>query len=169
MVSAASPGPISRRFERARRLVYFEDQYLWSQDAAQALAEALRQHPDLRVVGVVPRYPDRAGRVSGEPSRLGRARVIEILRRAGGDRVGIYDLENRDGTPIYVHAKACVVDDVWLMVGSDNLNRRSWTHDSELSCSVIDATARRTRTARPRRSRRRCAPTCPRHPSAPLA
>jgi hypothetical protein len=26
------------------------------------------------------------------------------------------------------------------MVGSDNLNRRSWTHDSEISCAVIDAT-----------------------------
>jgi phosphatidylserine/phosphatidylglycerophosphate/cardiolipin synthase-like enzyme len=129
-----------KAFQRARRLVYFEDQYLWSQDAAQALAEALRRYPDLRVVGVVPRYPDRAGRVSGEPSRLGRARVIDILRRAGGDRVGIYDLENSGGTPIYVHAKACVVDDVWLMIGSDNLNRRSWTHDSELSCSVIDTT-----------------------------
>ena len=29
------------------------------------------------------------------------------------------------------------------MVGSDNLNRRSWTHDSELSCAVIDDDARR--------------------------
>jgi phosphatidylserine/phosphatidylglycerophosphate/cardiolipin synthase-like enzyme len=33
----------------------------------------------------------------------------------------------------------CVIDDVLLVVGSDNLNRRSWTHDSEISCSVIDA------------------------------
>ena len=45
-----------------------------------------------------------------------------------------------DGTPIYVHAKVCVIDDVWMIVGSDNVNRRSWTHDSELSCAVIDAT-----------------------------
>ena len=37
-----------------------------------------------------------------------------------------------------MHAKVCVVDDVWASVGSDNVNRRSWTHDSELSCAVID-------------------------------
>jgi len=36
------------------------------------------------------------------------------------------------------HAKVCVIDDLLLVVGSDNLNRRSWTHDSEISCSVID-------------------------------
>ena len=29
---------------------------------------------------------------------------------------------------------------VWAIVGSDNLNLRSWTHDSELSCAVLDAT-----------------------------
>jgi len=37
-----------------------------------------------------------------------------------------------------VHAKVCVVDDVWAAVGSDNFNRRSWTHDSEITCAVID-------------------------------
>jgi phosphatidylserine/phosphatidylglycerophosphate/cardiolipin synthase-like enzyme len=49
-------------------------------------------------------------------------------------------LENVHGTPIYIHAKVCVIDDVWMEVGSDNLNRRSWTHDSELSCAVLDTT-----------------------------
>lgn len=30
------------------------------------------------------------------------------------------------------------MDDWWASVGSDNFNRRSWTHDSELSAVVID-------------------------------
>jgi phosphatidylserine/phosphatidylglycerophosphate/cardiolipin synthase-like enzyme len=88
----------------------------------------------------VPRHPERGGRAISAANRVGREHVTEILRRAGGDRVAVYDLENADGTPIYVHAKVCVIDDVLVVVGSDNLNRRSWTHDSEISCSVIDAT-----------------------------
>lgn len=127
-----------KAFRRARRLVYLEDQYLWSQQAAHALADALERHRELHVVAVVPRYPDRGGRATSAASRIGREYVTDILRRVGGDRVAIYDLENDDGKPIYVHAKVCVIDDVLLVVGSDNLNRRSWTHDSEISCSVID-------------------------------
>jgi phosphatidylserine/phosphatidylglycerophosphate/cardiolipin synthase-like enzyme len=51
----------------------------------------------------------------------------------------VYDIE-RDRMPIYVHAKVCIIDDVWMTIGSDNLNRRSWTHDSELSCAILDDT-----------------------------
>jgi phosphatidylserine/phosphatidylglycerophosphate/cardiolipin synthase-like enzyme len=65
--------------------------------------------------------------------------VLHRLFAAGAGRVAVYDLENVEGTPIYVHSKVCIVDDVWMAVGSDNLNRRSWTHDSELSCAVVDA------------------------------
>jgi phosphatidylserine/phosphatidylglycerophosphate/cardiolipin synthase-like enzyme len=128
-----------KAFARARRLVYLEDQYLWSTAAARALAAALRASPDLHVVVVVPRYPDPDGAIAGPASRIGRERVLDTLFRAGPGRVAVYDLENDAGTPIYVHSKVCIVDDVWLAVGSDNLNRRSWTHDSEISCSVIDS------------------------------
>jgi phosphatidylserine/phosphatidylglycerophosphate/cardiolipin synthase-like enzyme len=125
---------------RARRLVYLEDQYLWSSHAAETLAEALRREPELHLVAVVPRCPEQEGKVAEASETIGRQRVLRTLYRAGGDRVAVYDLENTDGTPIYVHAKVCVVDDTWLEVGSDNLNRRSWTHDSELSCALLDAT-----------------------------
>ena len=37
-----------------------------------------------------------------------------------------------------MHAKTCVIDDVWATVGSDNFNRRSWTWDSELGIAVLD-------------------------------
>jgi phosphatidylserine/phosphatidylglycerophosphate/cardiolipin synthase-like enzyme len=38
---------------------------------------------------------------------------------------------------VYVHAKVCVVDDAWCTIGSGNLNLRSWTFDTELSCAVV--------------------------------
>jgi phosphatidylserine/phosphatidylglycerophosphate/cardiolipin synthase-like enzyme len=41
---------------------------------------------------------------------------------------------------VYVHAKVAVFDDVWAAVGSANLNRRSWSHDSELTAAVLDDT-----------------------------
>jgi Phosphatidylserine/phosphatidylglycerophosphate/cardiolipin synthases and related enzymes len=52
--------------------------------------------------------------------------------------VAFYGLENPDGIPVYVHAKVCVIDDQWASVGSDNFNRRSWTHDSEVTAAISD-------------------------------
>ncbi|MDQ4143513.1 MAG: phospholipase D family protein [Actinomycetota bacterium] len=129
-----------KALRRARRLVYVEDQYLWSRHAAEAFAEALDRSPELHLIVVVPRFPERPGRVSEAGENIGRAHFIETVRSAGRERFAIYDLENVHGVPIYVHAKVCVIDDVWLEVGSDNLNRRSWTHDSELSCVILDST-----------------------------
>jgi phosphatidylserine/phosphatidylglycerophosphate/cardiolipin synthase-like enzyme len=130
----------AKAFQRARRLIYVEDQYLWSEEVARTLADALRRSPALRLIAVVPRYPDQDGRISGPPNRIGQQAALELVRAAGGDRVAVYDLENEAGTPIYVHAKVCVIDDVWATIGSDNLNRRSWTHDSELAAAVLDPT-----------------------------
>ncbi len=130
-----------KAFARARGLIYLEDQYLWSRPVADVIASALRDQPDLHVIAVVPRYPDHGGTITGMPTILGRSQVIRACAAAGGDRFAVYDLENHQGTPVYVHAKVVVIDDVWAMVGSDNLNRRSWTHDSELSIAVLDAQA----------------------------
>jgi phosphatidylserine/phosphatidylglycerophosphate/cardiolipin synthase-like enzyme len=127
-----------KAFDRARRIIYLEDQYLWSFHAARCITDALRRAPDLHVVIVIPRFPDPDGTVAGDASRIGREHVLDSLHAAGDGRVAVYDLENEAGTPIYVHSKVCVIDDLWLAVGSDNLNRRSWTHDSEISCALVD-------------------------------
>jgi phosphatidylserine/phosphatidylglycerophosphate/cardiolipin synthase-like enzyme len=133
---------VARAYEKAFRLaeslIYVEDQYLWSHTVARGIADALRRSPTLRVIAVVPRYPDDDSATSGPPNRLGQLRAMEMLHQAGPGRVAVFDLENSRSVPIYVHAKVCVVDDVWMTCGSDNFNRRSWTNDSELTCAVID-------------------------------
>jgi len=128
----------SRAFARAHRLIYIEDQYFWSELVADTLAEALRREPGLHVIAVVPRYPEEDNRISGPPMLHGQRQAWDRLREAGGDRFAMFDLENAAGTPVYVHAKVCVVDDEWMTCGSDNLNLRSWTHDSEITCAVVD-------------------------------
>ena len=137
-----------RAFAQARKLVYIEDQYLWSDDVARTIAAALRRQPDLQVIAVVPRHPDQDGRWSGPPNRIGQLAAVHLLRAAGGPRFGVFDLHNERGVPVYVHAKICIVDDTWMTCGSDNFNRRSWTHDSELTCAVMDADGRLPRELR---------------------
>ena len=131
---------LQKAIGRAERLIYIEDQYLWSSEVAECLAGRLAARPELQLIMVVPRWPDADGTLTGPPNRIGQLAALGRLRAAGGGRVGAYDIENPQGCPTYVHAKVCVIDDVWVMVGSDNFNLRSWTHDSELSCSVLDRT-----------------------------
>ena len=124
--------------QRAHSLIYVEDQYFWADDVVTCFADAMRESPQLRLLVVVPHHPDQNGRVALPLNLYGRQQALALLSGAGGDRVAVYGIENACGTPIYVHAKACVIDDLWASVGSDNINRRSWTHDSELSCAVVD-------------------------------
>lgn len=127
-----------KALRRARALIYLEDQYLWSAHVVRSFAETLIANPRLRLIAVVPSFPDQDGRLTLPLNLIGRITALDRLRRAGGGRVAVYGLENHAGTPVYVHAKACVIDDVWASVGSDNVNLRSWTHDSELGCAVLD-------------------------------
>jgi phosphatidylserine/phosphatidylglycerophosphate/cardiolipin synthase-like enzyme len=133
---------VARGYEKAvglaESLMYVEDQYFWNAGIVASFADALRRSPTLRLVVVVPMQPDQDGRFTKPPNLVGRQQAIDLVRRAGGDRVGVYGIENHRGVPVYVHAKVAIIDDVWASVGSDNINRRSWTHDSELACAIVD-------------------------------
>ncbi len=128
----------TKAVRRARRLVYVEDQYLWGHHIGNVFTAALHEQPDLRVIAVVPLHPDRSDAMARTPQLLGRRRAMAEMFAAAPGRVAVYGIENHAGTPVYVHAKCCVVDDTWTTIGSDNFNRRSWTHDSELSAVVVD-------------------------------
>jgi phosphatidylserine/phosphatidylglycerophosphate/cardiolipin synthase-like enzyme len=128
----------SKALLRARRLIYIEDQYLWGHHVGDVFTRALRDNPELLVVAVLPRFPDVSGALARTPELLGRRRAMLEMMRAAPGRVAVYGIENHAGTPVYVHAKVCVIDDTWCTIGSDNFNRRSWTHDSELSAVVVD-------------------------------
>lgn len=41
--------------------------------------------------------------------------------------------------PVYVHAKVGIVDDLWMTIGSANLNNRGFINDAELNVAVVDA------------------------------
>ena len=124
--------------DRARSLIYVEDQYFWSDEIALLYEQALRRARNLRLIVVVPRHPDRNGQISGPTNRLGQLAMMEHLMEVAPDRIAVFDLENEEADAIYVHAKVVIIDDVVALIGSDNMNRRSWTHDSELSIAVLD-------------------------------
>src|SRR5690606_17926709 len=65
-----------------------------------------------------------------------RAKLVKALRQVDRHgRLHIYHPVTAGGAPIYVHAKAMVVDDTVLRVGSSNFNNRSMRLDTE--CDVI--------------------------------
>jgi phosphatidylserine/phosphatidylglycerophosphate/cardiolipin synthase-like enzyme len=127
-----------KAIQQARRLIYVEDQFVWSTEVATVFAEALMASPSLHLIVLLPRYFDQASILTLRPNQVGREQAVRVLKDAAADRVAIYDIENLAGVPVYVHAKISVIDDVWASVGSDNFNRRSWSHDSEIACAVLD-------------------------------
>ncbi|MBZ5741000.1 phospholipase D family protein [Nocardioides mangrovi] len=129
----------AKAIAQADRLVYVEDQYLWSEEVGEHFAQALRAKPDLRLIVILPMVPDREGAAVEVPQLYGRMLAMRRILEAGGDRVAVFGLTNDEGMPVYVHSKTCIIDHRWASVGSDNLNRRSWTSDSEIACTVVDA------------------------------
>ena len=133
-----------RAFAAAKHYIYLENQYFTDSVITDALVEALKAKPDLELILVVPIKPD----VIFYPRR--QAKRIEQLRKAGGDRVGVFTRWTYDGkrpnnarpwvAPVYIHAKGAVVDDSWATVGSANLDGLSLDYNLLLSPLVFGET-----------------------------
>lgn len=134
-----------RAFRSARRLVYLENQFLWSSEIVKILLDKIVHPPsvDFRLILVLPENPNDGGDdTRGQLADLieaddGQGRVLACTLRALGER---------GPWPVYVHAKIGVVDDHWLTLGSANLNEHSLFNDTEMNIVTCDADlARATR------------------------
>jgi phosphatidylserine/phosphatidylglycerophosphate/cardiolipin synthase-like enzyme len=133
-----------RALRAARRLIYLENQFLWSPEIVAVLAEKLRHSPDerFRLLVLLPAKPNNGnedtrgqlGVLAAADAGRGRFLACTLFQRGSG------------GRPVYVHAKTAVVDDAWLTIGSANLNEHSLFNDTELNVVTHDAAlARSTR------------------------
>jgi phosphatidylserine/phosphatidylglycerophosphate/cardiolipin synthase-like enzyme len=130
-----------RAFAAAKHYIYLENQYFTDSIITDALVEALNTKPNLELILVVPIKPD----VPFYPRR--QAWRIEQLRKAGGDRVGVFTRWTYDASkarpwiaPVYIHAKGAIVDDSWATIGSANLDGLSLDYNLLLSPLVFGET-----------------------------
>ena len=134
-----------RALRSAQRLVYLENQFLWSPEVVNVLAEKLRRPPAdaFRVVIMLPGKPNtgaddtrgQLGLLAEADGGQGRFLATTIRARSG-----------KTSDRVYVHAKVGIVDDRWLTLGSANLNAHSFFNDTELNVVTCDAAlARDTR------------------------
>ena len=121
----------------AKRSVYIETQYFASRVVAEAIACRLEEPDGPEFVIVNP----KTAQGWLHEAVMGSARY-ELVKAVGErDRHGrfrIYTPVTEGGADIYVHAKIMIVDNLFLRVGSANLNNRSMGLDSECDL-LIDA------------------------------
>ena len=134
-----------RALRSARRLIYLENQFLWSPEIVHILETKLRNPPsdDFRVVVLLPHKAN-----NGQDDTRGMLGRL-VAADDGGKRFLATTILSRSGErsgPLYVHAKIGIVDDEWLAIGSANLNEHSLFNDTEVDVVTCDpALARATR------------------------
>jgi phosphatidylserine/phosphatidylglycerophosphate/cardiolipin synthase-like enzyme len=123
---------IENAIQQAQRFIYIEDQYLIDLDIAKLIAKQL---PKLRHVTILIPPPS-----FNTFMRTPRGQFLDILNNAGEKKVNVYcPSSGIDGCGTYVHAKTWVFDDKFAAIGSANCTYRSFTHDSEVSAGIYDA------------------------------
>ena len=129
----------------AERLVYLENQFLWSPEVVGVLIDKLRDPPsdDFRVVVLLPARANDGADVS-------RGQIAALIHADDGAErflaCTVYARAGKLRDVVYVHAKIGIVDDRWFTIGSANLNAHSLFNDTEMNVVCLDpAVARETR------------------------
>jgi phosphatidylserine/phosphatidylglycerophosphate/cardiolipin synthase-like enzyme len=125
---------------KSKKFIYIEDQYLFDMNISNALKAAL---PNLKkLIILITATGNAADQL--QPVRR-RKEFISIL--TGGaqpptDKVIVCQNAGFPRVP-FVHSKTFIFDDKFAIVGSANLNRRGYTHDSEQNVGIFDTNKRK--------------------------
>jgi hypothetical protein len=134
---------ISKACKQATELIWIFDQYFFSRPLAKLLnALVSRQGSRLNVIVILPPYADDYQLDEHHARKL----ALNDLTRGLGtatpgvfNRVAVYDLWDYAGRRgVYCHTKVQTYDQELVVCGSANMNRRSFTCDTELDCAVND-------------------------------
>ena len=116
-----------KAFSKAQNYIYIEDQYfVFEKDLHAVLLSAVK-----RGVHLVILTQDQKGTPGYETYQHG---MIAPLREAC--EACVHAFIPSDG--VYVHTKVTIVDDMYMTVGSNNINFRSMTYDTEISVASVD-------------------------------
>lgn len=137
-------GAYFRAIYNARRYIYIENQYFRSPRIGQALAQVLQANPRLRLAVVV--RPVAGGEKSRlDPSGYWTAHTMKEIQKARPDfkltqlLIHEHDAYGELQTlEVDVHAKVMVIDDVWVTVGSANINDRGFKTEGEINAVILD-------------------------------
>jgi phospholipase D1/2 len=124
----------------AQRYIYIENQYFTSRRIAEALGTRLSEAngPEVLIVGPA----ECSGWIEQKTMGVLRNRFIQRLKEH--DRFGrlrfVYPvLHHSTPCPVFVHAKICIIDDMFARVGSANLTNRSLGYDTECDLAIESA------------------------------
>lgn len=151
-----------KAIQSAKKFILINDQYFFSVELALELHEALKKDEGPKcLILVLPKDLSESEKI--DPLLFkGRQKAIQALYYGGNysgpstgakckhytinptsttpnvkDKVVILHPINTSGKDIYVHSKHIIVDDVFMMIGSSNINYRSMSYDWEINAACI--------------------------------
>ena len=143
----------------AHHFIYLENQYFWLHayfgiDIPFIGTDSPEMERNIRELGAALRRGATVAFILPDHPNVGRAFTDAGLARLHDEapeavtqgRIQVFCLAtstNTDGVehyrPIYVHAKVAIIDDLWSMVGSANLNNRGMRDDTEMNVATLNA------------------------------
>jgi phosphatidylserine/phosphatidylglycerophosphate/cardiolipin synthase-like enzyme len=133
-----------RAFANAKQFIYLENQYFTNDAIGDALAAALVANPALKVIALFNIEPDTPTYPQKQQRMITRIRKAIGQTPDGPQRFCVFSRWSYDLNeglprmmPVYIHAKAAVVDNTWAAIGSGNLD--GFSLDGSLPSDILNS------------------------------